>query len=369
MTKAPGAIRVGGQPGRSFRVCVKLAVRVSQRASSLRVVSRLAAVLSTLAAAAVIASCGGDGDGASAVPSSDSSQVNKLFVRAVDRAAPHVVQIENERGLGSGVIFNREGDVVTNAHVVAGASAVRVTLPNGRRYRAEVRGTFAANDLAVVRVNGGGNFSPADFADSNKVKVGDLVLAVGNPLGLRSSVTNGIVSAVGRTVNEPGGAVLPNVIQTSAAINPGNSGGALVDLSGRVVGIPTLAAADPQLGGGTAPGIGFAISSNVVKDLAGQIVRRGKVIDSGRAYLGVRLTTGATGGAIVAAVAQGGPAAQAGIARGDAILAVAGQRTPTAAAVATELAKHRPDDRVQLEIQRLGAGRHTVEVKLGKLPA
>src|SRR5207237_6953253 len=128
----------------------------------------------------------------------------------------------------------------------------------------------------------------AAFADSSKVRVGQLAIAIGNPLGFRSSVTEGIVSALGRTVPEENGAVLPNVIQTSAPINPGNSGGALVDITGRVIGIPTLAAADPELGG-SAPGIGFAIPSNLASDIAGQIVAHGKVVDSHRAFLGIRV--------------------------------------------------------------------------------
>ena len=117
----------------------------------------------------------------------------------------------------------------------------------------------------------------ATFADSSKLAVGDIVMAIGNPLGLSSSVTDGIVSAVGRTVSEGNGVVIPDAIQTSAPINPGNSGGALVDLSGNVVGIPTLAATDPQLGGGAAPGIGFAINSNTARDIAQQLATTGRV--------------------------------------------------------------------------------------------
>src|SRR4029453_16170157 len=116
--------------------------------------------------------------------------------------------------------------------------------------------------------------------------VGDVALAIGNPLGLQSSVTEGIVSALGRTVNEDNGVALPNVIQTSAPINPGNSGGALVDLQGQVIGIPTLAATDPQLGGGAAAGIGFAIPANIVRDIAAQLITQGRGNNSHRAWLG-----------------------------------------------------------------------------------
>ena len=127
-------------------------------------------------------------------------------------------------------------------------------------------------DLAVIRITGA-RPRPATFANSTQVEVGDLTLAIGNPLGLRSSVSEGIVSAVGRSVPETDSVTLSSVIQTSAAINPGNSGGALVDLSGHVIGIPTLAAVDPEMGGGQAPGIGFAIDSSTVQRVADTLVR------------------------------------------------------------------------------------------------
>src|SRR6202011_5414375 len=131
----------------------------------------------------------------------------------------------------------------------------------------------------------------AKFADSSRVAVGAIALAIGNPLGLSSSVTQGVVTFNGRTVGEGNGVVLPDTVQTSAAINPGNSGGALVDIKGAVIGIPTLAATDPQLGGGAAAGIGFAIPSNTVKLIAGQLVSSGRVVNSGRAALGIRGST------------------------------------------------------------------------------
>jgi S1-C subfamily serine protease len=152
-----------------------------------------------------------------------------------------------------------------------------VTTRDGKRYRARLVGSFPPDDLAVIKVSGA-HLKPASFADSSRLRVGDLTIAIGNPLGLRSSVTEGIVSAFRQGMVEEGGKViLPSVIQTSAEINPGNSGGALADMTGRVIGIPTLAATDPELGG-SAPGIGFAIPSNLVADIAGQIVSHGKVV-------------------------------------------------------------------------------------------
>jgi putative serine protease PepD len=167
------------------------------------------------------------------------------------------VQIATDAGLGSGVILDGKGNVVTNAHVLQGATRMQVTLADGRRFPARLVGAYPPDDLAVVTIGGKG-IKPARFADSSKLAVGEIVLAVGNPLGLQSSVTDGIVSALGRDVSEGRGVVLPNTIQTSAAINPGNSGGALINLQAQVIGIPTLAAANPQLGS-PAAGIGFAI--------------------------------------------------------------------------------------------------------------
>ena len=259
------------------------------RPASLR---RLSALVGALAIVVLLASCGGGGDTASSSTATaaqpPAGELEATFVDVVNRVAPEVVQIQTDRGLGSGVVFDDQGDIVTNAHVVASAQRFRVTAARGKRFSATLVGASAADDLAVIRAENA-NLTAASFGRSADLKVGDIVLAIGNPLGLRSSVTEGIVSALGRTVSEPGGATLPNVIQTSAPINPGNSGGALVGLDGKVVGIPTLAATDPQLGGGAAPGIGFAIPSDTVRDIASQLIEHGKVVHSHRAYLGVRL--------------------------------------------------------------------------------
>jgi putative serine protease PepD len=199
------------------------------------------------------------------------------------------------------------------------------------------------------------------------VRVGDIVVAIGNPLGLRSSVTQGIVSALGRTVDEPGGAALPDVVQTSAPINPGNSGGALVNLEGQVIGIPTLAATDPELGG-SAPGIGFAIPSSLVTELATQLIEHGHVVASHRAFLGVDLATGLLNGAVVASVEPGGPAARAGIAPGDAITEIDGQRVSSPSDVADALATAKPGQEVSVAIVKPDGSQTTVKVTLGQFP-
>ena len=219
-----------------------------------------------LAASTVLAGCGG---GSATPAASPDAGLQGRFVQVVRETSPKVVQIQSRIGLGSGVVYDDHGDVVTNSHVVQGARSFRVTLA-GQRHQATLVGADRSHDIAVVRLVGA-TPAPATFGYSSRLQVGDLVLALGNPLGLRSSVTQGIVSSLHRTVSETATVKL-SVIQTSAAINPGNSGGALVNLSGDVVGIPTLTALDPELGGTQAPGIGFAIPSAVVKQIATRII-------------------------------------------------------------------------------------------------
>ena len=199
-----------------------------------------------------------------------ANTLQQQYESVIAQVLPSVVQITTSSGLGSGIVYDSAGDIVTNDHVVGSATAFQVQFSSSAKpVAAKLVGTFPAGDLAVIRVSGIHGLHPAAFADSAHAEVGQIVLAIGNPLGLSGSVTEGIVSAVGRTLTEPQdadspGATLPDSIQTSAAINPGNSGGALVDLSGKVLGIPTLAATDQQEGG-AAPGIGFAIPSNTVR--------------------------------------------------------------------------------------------------------
>jgi S1-C subfamily serine protease len=168
-------------------------------------------------------------------------------------------------------------------------------------------------------------------------------------------------------VEEGGKVILPSVIQTSAEINPGNSGGALVDITGRVIGIPTLAATDPELGG-SAPGIGFAIPSNLVADIAGQIVAHGKVVDSHRAFLGIRVGDTNGNGVIVGAVTPGGAAAKAGIRVGDTIESVNQSPTPTTVALAAVLAELRPGQKVPVVVKHENGSKASMRVTLGAYP-
>ena len=306
------------------------------------------------------------------------------YVDTIRRVLPSVVEIKTASGLGSGVVYDTAGHIVTNAHVVGAATSFQVLLAGSASpLPARLTGSYPPDDLAVIQVTGAAHLTPARFADSSKLQVGEIVLAMGNPLGLASSVTDGIISAVGRTVSEPQeagspgatlpGATLPDVIQTSAAINPGNSGGALADLADQVVGIPTLAATDQQLGGGAAPGIGFAIPSNIVTDIAAQIIKTGHVTNSHRAALGVRVQTvtgpdGQPAGAGIAAVTPGGPAATAGLQPGDVITAVNGTATPDTETLAAVLAGLQPGQQASLSVTKADGSTATVHVTLGRLP-
>jgi putative serine protease PepD len=338
------------------------------------------AALAVLTAAAC-SSAGGTGTAdATASPSpaaastGAASSLEQQYEQVVARVLPSVVQISTSSGSGSGVVYDTKGDIVTNAHVVGTATTLQVSpASGGRPLPAEVVGVFAPDDLAVIKVDGGaGSLHPASFGRSAAVRVGEIVLAMGNPLGLTGTVTDGIVSATGRTVSEGEGssAVLISAIQTSAAINPGNSGGALVNLAGQVIGIPTLAATSPQLGGAAA-GIGFAIPSDTVTSIAGQLIKTGTVTNSGRASLGISAQTvadasGQPAGVGIVRVSLGGAAARAGIQPGDIIVDLAGQPVPSVAALQSVLAAHKPGDRVQARMSRDGA-ESTVRVTLGSL--
>jgi S1-C subfamily serine protease len=305
----------------------------------------------------------------------------------VRRILPSVVLIRTSEGLGSGVVLDRSGNIVTNAHVAGNATSFEVQVAGDPGPRtARLVGSYPPDDLAVIRADDASGLQPARFGDSDRAQAGDVVLAVGNPLGLSGSVTEGIISATGRAVTEAAGTpgspavALPGAIQTSAPINPGNSGGALVNVSGQVIGIPTLAAASPQ-GGAQAQGIGFAIPSNLARDIAGQIITSGRVTNSHRAALGAQIATvtgpdGGPGGAGIVAVTDGGPADRAGLRAGDVITSVGSAPTPDASALSQALAAARPADQVTVTVSRGGGAgaaqgttrELTVRVTLGELP-
>ncbi|SFE97699.1 serine protease, S1-C subfamily, contains C-terminal PDZ domain [Actinacidiphila alni] len=311
-------------------------------------------------------------------PAAGANDLQTAYQDTVKAVLPSVVQITTDSDLGSGVVYDDKGDIVTNAHVVGDAKSFQVSLATGGRpLDATLVAAYPAGDLAVIKLSSPPNgLRPATFADSAKVAVGQIVLAMGNPLGLSSSVTQGIVSATGRTVSEGAtgggtGATIPDMVQTSAAINPGNSGGALVDLGNEVVGIPTLAATDPQLGSGAAPGIGFAIPASTVKRIADQIIKDGKVTDSGRAALGITVRGVVDNGlqpagAAIVKVTSGGAADKAGLRAGDVITRLGGTDITTAQSLTEALASYKPGDKVKVAYRRDGDS-GSAEVTLGSL--
>jgi S1-C subfamily serine protease len=329
------------------------------------------AILALAAAVAVGAGFATSKTQSSKTQSSGSASVGvalqNAFVSVYRNVSPSVVQIQTSEGLGSGIVFDSKGDIVTNDHVVGTSTSFTVTTSTGKQLTGKLVGTFAPDDLAVIRVPATG-LKPAVFANSDDVRVGDLAMAIGNPLGLSSSVTEGIVSGINRQEPEGGNVVLQSAIQTSAAINPGNSGGALVNISGQVIGIPTLAATDPQLGGAAA-GIGFAIPSSVIKSIAGQLVASGKVTNSGRAYLGVESAdTGEGNGAYIGQVLSGTGAAKAGLVAGDLITAINSMPVTDSSDLSTALAGFKPGQTVTVKLVRQDGAKASVQVTLGQLP-
>ena len=317
------------------------------------------------------------GVGGSASRSAARTRLQRQYEATIAKVLPSVVEIDAGKTTGSGVVFDRHGDIVTNAHVVGTVKKfdVRVSVTS-QPLAARLVGVFTPDDLAVIRVRKGAqDLRPVRWADSSKAQIGQIVLAMGSPYGLTDSVTQGIVSATGRSVTGPTvpgqpPTVIVDAVQTSAAINPGNSGGALVLLSGYVLGIPTLTATDPDLGG-SAQGIGFAIPSNTAVDIARQLVEHGKVTRSGRASLEIEGETHVNSsdkpdGVTVDAARPGGAAAKAGIKAGDVIAGVAGQPTADISELENLLAGYQPGDRVKVEFLRNGNPREVL-VTLGSL--
>jgi S1-C subfamily serine protease len=297
--------------------------------------------------------------------------LQETFVQVVAKVRPQVVEISSGSGLGSGVIFDAQGDIVTNYHVIASATTLTVQLVNGQQLAAKLVGVYEPDDLAVIRVSGGRSLSAATFGDSTALQIGDLVFAMGNPLGLASSVTEGIVSYNGRAVSEGNGVVLPSAIQTSAAINPGNSGGALVDLAGQVVGIPTLAAVNQQAGG-AAGGIGFAIPSDTVKLIVPQLIATGHVTRSGRAALEISASDavdplGNPIGVLVIAVTPASSEANAGIGAGDLITDVNSTKVTSLADLQALLAQLIPGTNATVTFSNQANSTRTATVVLGQL--
>jgi S1-C subfamily serine protease len=295
---------------------------------------------------------------------------------AVERAAPSVVTVYSARtgsrgllglggreilsqGLGSGVVISTSGHIVTNNHVVEGATELAVAMPDGTLRPTKLVGVDPDSDLAVLAVDPKG-LQPIEIGDMKAVAVGDVVLAVGNPLGVGQTVTQGIVSALGRKgigINP-----IENFIQTDAAINPGNSGGALIDTAGRLIGINSAILSR----GGGSEGIGFAIPVDLTQRVVASLEKSGRVA---RGYLGVSTTAAPANqqGVLVAAVQRRGPADRAGIAPGDIIVRMGDRAVTQPEDLVTATLEMEPGTRVPVEVLREGR-RQTVDVELGRRP-
>jgi serine protease Do len=276
-----------------------------------------------------------------------------------------------EHALGSGVIISPEGYILTNNHVVDGATEVTVTLHDKRELKARVIGTDPRTDIAVVKIEAGGSLPYATLGDSSKVQIGDVVLAMGNPFGIGQTVTMGIVSATGRS--NLGIEEVEDFIQTDAPINPGNSGGALIDDEGHLVGINT-AILSGNSGGNQ--GIGFAIPINMARHVMDQIVEHGKVE---RAYLGIlpqdvtpamakAFNANGTQGALVGDVTANSPASRSDLRKGDIILSINGEPVADANQLRLRIGEMSPDATVSLKVLRNGKTEQ-VSVKLGEFPS
>jgi S1-C subfamily serine protease len=287
--------------------------------------------------------------------------------------SPSVVFIEvlgaTGQGSGSGVVLREDGYVLTNAHVVEGAAEIRVTLPDGTRYDAELEGADTSSDLAVLRLDGATDLPAPSFATSTP-RVGDMAIAIGSPFGLEGSVTAGIISALNRSV--PGTAAsLVDMIQTDAAINPGNSGGALVNADGEVIGINTAIISRS----GANDGIGFAIPIGTALPIADQLIESGFVQHAQLGIQGLNLdpaaaelyNLGADEGALVGAVAPGSGAEDAGLQRGDIITAIDEEPVTSMAELAAQIQRRAPGDEVSLTVVR-GDETLTLDVTLGSAP-
>jgi Do/DeqQ family serine protease len=275
--------------------------------------------------------------------------------------------------MGSGVIVTSGGRILTNAHVVNGADDIKVTVQDGTDYEAKIIGMDPKADLAVLQLKGKVPvLKPIGFGDSSQLRLGEVVLAVGNPFGVGKSVTMGIVSAKGR--GNMGIEEYEDFIQTDAAINQGNSGGALVNLRGELVGINTAIASRS----GGYQGIGFAIPSNMARPIMEMLVKDGKVV---RGFLGVNIVTvtadlakeqklGASRGAVVADVQPNSPAAKAGLVAGDVIVSLNGSEIRTGDVLRNTIALIRPGTTVDLEVVGRGAPakKKLVKARLGELP-
>jgi putative serine protease PepD len=301
----------------------------------------------------------------------DSAKGSVAFITAQVRQAslgPFGGQ-QSGQATGSGFVVSADGYIVTNAHVVDGASSVRVKVGDGPTRTAKIVGRDVSSDIALLKVDTGGQaLRPLAFGDSGAVRVGDPTYAIGNPFGLSRTLTTGVVSALQRQINAPNGFSINDVIQTDAALNPGNSGGPLFDAAGRVIGVNSQIESNSnglagQQGGNV--GIGFAVPSNTVKRVVAKLIHGGTVR---HAYLGVVTSDAGGGGARIRSLASGGPAAKAGLKPGDVITAFDGRKISAPADLSSAVDRRQPGDAATVVVRR-GAATQTLTATLGNRPA
>jgi S1-C subfamily serine protease len=311
------------------------------------------------------------GQSSTPAPTNALATLQQEFVSVVAQTRPSVVEVSTNSDLGSGIVFDDHGDIVTNDHVVGSQTAFQVQTVSGRTVPASLVGAYPQGDLAVIRASAPLGVPPATFGTSATLAPGSIVFAIGSPLGLNSSVTEGLVSYNGRPFSEGNGVNLPATIQTTAAINPGNSGGALVDLTGQVIGIPTLTVLNPE-DHSQAEGLGFAIPSDEVVPIVRQLIVAGRVANSGQASLEIQGSDAVDGsgepiGVVVGRVPPGSGVAKAGVAVGDVVTAVNGQPTPTVAELADVLAGLHSGEVVSAALVLPDGTHEVVRVVLGQL--
>ncbi len=299
------------------------------------------------------------------IPGSGDDPFSEFWQRFFGGQMPRGPQ--RQSGLGSGFIIDRDGTILTNYHVVDGADKITVTLSDGQSYTGKVLGKDQKTDIAIIKIDANQDLPMVNLGDSDQLQVGEWVMAIGDPFGLDHTVTSGIVSAKGRHI---GNGPYEDFIQTDASINPGNSGGPLVNMRGEVVGINT--AIFSQSGGNI--GIGFAIPTNLVKDLLPQLRTKGKIV---RGFLGATIqkvtpeiaeTMGLkqAQGALVADLTKDGPAERAGLKTGDVILALDGKQIKDSADLPLQVAKLAPGKTVQARVMRDGK-ELTLPIKVGEV--
>ncbi|MBE0478856.1 trypsin-like peptidase domain-containing protein [Candidatus Aerophobetes bacterium] len=307
--------------------------------------------------------------------------LQESIVQASEKVSPTVVNIRTVRftqdfffniipqeGLGSGIIFDNEGYILTNEHVVRGAREIRVVLPDGREFEGKLIGSDARVDLAVLKIEAK-DIPVAKLGDSDKLRAGEFCIAIGNPFGLQNTITFGVISAKGRHIQASPGKILEDLIQTDAPINPGNSGGPLINIKGEVIGINTAIIPYAQ-------GIGFAIPVNVARDIIDELIEYGRVI---RPWIGIyyysvtsqvkeRFKLTVDSGIYIAQVAPQSPADKAKIKEGDVIVKIDDYAIKSAEDVREMLKNAKVGQKVNLLLVRQGEYKETI-VELGEMPA